>query len=192
MAKIILASSSTYRRSLLNRLKLEFSCVSPDIDERPLTGETADQLVKRLSLAKARKAGLSFPDALIIGSDQVVMQASNMLGKPGTVENAVQQLTLASGKTITLLTGVCLYNSSNDNFQLDAIHYEVTLRDLSAAQIERYVLKDQPLDCAGSFKWESLGIALFKQMRGEDVTSLEGLPLIRLTSMLEKEGVHVL
>jgi MAF protein len=192
MAKIILASSSTYRRSLLNRLKLEFTCVSPEIDESPLVSETADQLVKRLSLAKARKAGLLFPDALIIGSDQIVMQASNILGKPGSVENAIQQLTLASGKTITLLTGVCLYNSSNDNFQLDAIHYEVTLRDLSAAQIERYVLKDQPLDCAGSFKWEALGIALFKQMRGDDVTSLEGLPLIRLTSMLEKEGVHVL
>ncbi len=192
MKKIILASSSAYRHSLLKRLKLDFSSAIPGIDESPLVDESAEQLVKRLSLAKARKIARQFPKSLIIGSDQAVVLGNTLLGKPGTVCKAIEQLRKASGKTVHLVTGLCLLNSNTGAYQLDSVEYQVEMRTLSDSQIKRYVHLDHPLDCAGSFKWESLGIALFERMQGDDVSSLEGLPLILLTSMLANEGIHVL
>ncbi|MEZ5525673.1 MAG: nucleoside triphosphate pyrophosphatase [Pseudomonadales bacterium] len=190
--QLILASSSSYRKELLNRLRLDFSCDAPEIDETPLPGETPAQLVKRLALAKARKVAERHPNALIIGSDQAAVLGNNVLGKPHTEENAVKQLQQASNKTLQLMTGLCLLNSKTGEYQLEMVPYAVTLRDLSDRALASYVEKDRPLDCAGSFKWEQLGIALFSDMRGSDVTALQGLPLIKLVDMLEAEGVSVL
>lgn len=190
--QLILASSSSYRKALLERLHLAFQCVSPDIDETPKPNETAEQLVKRLALEKARKIASFYPDALIIGSDQAAVLDGAIVGKPHTVENAVKQLQQANGKTLQLMTGLCLYNGHTGIYQLDMVPFTVNMRSLSDEALRRYVELDQPLDCAGSFKWEQLGIALFSAMRGDDVTALQGLPLIRLIDMLQEEGVMVL
>jgi len=190
--QLILASSSRYRKELLERLKLNFECTSPDIDETPKANETAEQLVKRLALEKARKIASLYPNALIIGSDQAAVLDGAIIGKPHTAENAVKQLQQANGKTLQLLTGLCLYNSHTEAYQLDMVPYAVKMRSLSDEALRRYVQLDQPLDCASSFKWEQLGIALFSSMRGDDVTALQGLPLIRLIDMLQEEGVMVL
>ncbi len=190
--QLILASSSRYRKELLERLKLNFECTSPDIDETPKANETAEQLVKRLALEKARKIAPLYPNALIIGSDQAAVLDGAIIGKPHTAENAVKQLQQANGKTLQLLTGLCLYNSHTEAYQLDMVPYAVKMRSLSDEALRRYVQLDQPLDCASSFKWEQLGIALFSSMRGDDVTALQGLPLIRLIDMLQEEGVMVL
>jgi len=190
--QLVLASSSPYRRELLQRLHLPFECRSPDIDETPLAGETAEQLVKRLSLEKARKVAEEFPDALIIGSDQAAVLEGTILGKPGSAKKALTQLRDANGKTVQFLTGLSLFNSCTGNYQLDTVPFEVQFRALSDEALKRYIELDMPLDCAGSFKWEQLGIALFSAMQGDDVTSLQGLPLIRLIDMLDAEGVKVL
>jgi len=190
--QLILASSSNYRKELLQRLHLPFECYSPDIDETPLANETAEQLVKRLSLEKARKVAEQSPDSLIIGSDQAAVLDTNILGKPGSAKKALMQLRNANGKTLQLMTGLCLLNARTGNYQLEMVPFEVQFRTLSDEALKRYIELDMPLDCAGSFKWEQLGIALFCAMRGEDVTSLQGLPLIRLIDMLEVEGVRVL
>lgn len=191
--QLVLASSSRYRKELLQRLQLPFLCASPDIDERARADdETADQLVKRLALEKARKIAEQHPQALIIGSDQAAVLEGEILGKPGSAKKALAQLRHANGKRLQLLTGLCLYNSKTEAYQLDMVPYEVKLRELSDAALKRYIELDMPLDCAGSFKWEQLGIALFSAMHGNDVTSLQGLPLIRLIDMLDAEGVAVL
>ena len=190
--QLILASSSRYRKELLERLHLPFACYSPDIDETPLAGETAEQLVKRLSLEKARKVAEQFPDSLIIGSDQAAVLGDKILGKPGSVKKALTQLREANGKTVKFLTGLCLYNSRTGCHQLDMLPFEVQFRSLSDEALKHYIELDMPLDCAGSFKWEQLGIALFSAMSGNDVSSLQGLPLIRLIDMLDTEGVRVL
>jgi len=190
--QLILASSSNYRKELLQRLHLPFECYSPDIDETPLANETAEQLVKRLSLEKARKVAEQSPDSLIIGSDQAAVLDTNILGKPGSAKKALMQLRNVNGKTLQLMTGLCLLNTRTGNYQLEMVPFEVQFRTLSDEALKRYIELDMPLDCAGSFKWEQLGIALFCAMRGEDVTSLQGLPLIRLIDMLEVEGVRVL
>lgn len=190
--QLVLASSSRYRKELLQRLKLPFECSSPDIDETPSTEESAEQLVKRLALEKARKVAEQYPSALIIGSDQAAVLEGKILGKPGSAKKALAQLRNANGKSLQLMTGLCLLNSHSGDYQLDMETYEVQLRSLSDESLKRYIELEMPLDCAGSFKWEQLGIALFSSMKGSDVTSLQGLPLIRLIDMLNTEGVAVL
>ena len=190
--QLILASSSSYRKDLLSRLHLPFECISPSIDETPQPGELPEQLVKRLALQKAQRVAKDYPNALIIGSDQAAVLNTQILGKPYTEENALKQLQKARNKTLQLMTGLCLLNSKMGTVQVDMVPFAVTIKELSDDALKRYVEKDQPLDCAGSFKWEQLGIALFSKMAGDDVTALQGLPLICLINMLEAEGVTVL
>ncbi|HSH29232.1 MAG TPA: nucleoside triphosphate pyrophosphatase [Thiohalobacter sp.] len=186
---LVLGSSSPFRRELLERLGLPFECHSPDIDESARPGETPRDLVARLSEAKARAVAAVWPQALIIGSDQVAVVDGEILGKPGSHERAREQLGRLSGREVTFLTGLALYNSKLDRVQFDVVHYSVEFRDLSAEQIERYLEQEQPYNCAGSFRSEALGITLFRRMQGDDPNALVGLPLIRLTDMLAAEGV---
>ncbi len=192
MPTLILASTSPYRRPLLERLGIDFTVAAPGIDESRLAGETPESMVRRLSEAKARAVAAQYPDALIIGSDQVAICGDEVLGKPGTHTQAVAQLTHLSGRRVTFLTGVCLYSSAHDRAQLDMIPFHVVFRALDAAMIENYLRREQPYNCAGSFKSEGLGTALFERLEGDDPTALIGLPLIRLTRMLEQEGVRLI
>ena len=189
---LLLASTSIYRRELLDRLGIEFTTCAPEVDETRLAGESPAELVGRLSEAKARAGAAQVGDVLAIGSDQVALIDSEVLGKPGTFERACAQLARLSGQRVTFLTGLCLYNSVQQRAQLDVVAYAVVFRNLSALQIEAYVRREQPLNCAGSFKSEGLGIALLERMEGDDPSALIGLPLIRLVSMLEAEGIDVL
>ena len=189
---LILASTSRFRKSVLERLQLPFSVIAPNVDETPLENETPEQLVVRLAEDKARAVRDSYPHALIIGSDQVAVIDHTILGKPGNHDNAVQQLSQASGRRVDFLTGLCLFNSHDDRIQIDSVCFSVVFRQLSAAQIENYLRKDTPYNCAGSFKSEGLGIALLDRMEGNDPTSVIGLPLIRLVRMLTVEGFDVL
>ncbi|WP_033998434.1 Maf family protein [Pseudomonas paraeruginosa] len=191
MPSLILASSSPYRRELLTRLRLPFECASPDIDESHRPGESAEQLVRRLSASKAEALAGQYPQHLIIGSDQVAVLDDNILGKPHTIERAVQQLLDASGRSVTFLTGLALLDSRNRHMQVDCIPFTVHFRQLDEARIRRYVEAERPLDCAGSFKAEGLGVSLFRATEGEDSSSLVGLPLIRLVDMLLAEGVEI-
>ena len=192
MPALLLASSSPYRRELLDRLQLPFSWQSPSIDETRLPGEAAINLVKRLAEEKARALADSHPDHLIIGSDQVaVLSNGQILGKPHDLARAQQQLRAASGSSVTFLTGLALLNSNTGQCQVDCVPFTVHLRSLSDAQILRYLQREQPFDCAGSFKSEGLGISLFRSTEGEDTSSLIGLPLIRLVDMLLNEGVEI-
>ena len=187
--KIVLASSSPYRKALLERLCIPFDSTSPEVDESPLTGETPEQLVVRLACLKAGTVAKERPDALIIGSDQVAVLGDTVLGKPGTRANALKQLQTMRGNSVFFLTGLCLLNSATQNRQTDLVRYEVEFRDYNDAEIERYLDRDEPYNCAGSFKSEQLGITLMRRMQGEDPTALIGLPLIRLAEMLRQEGV---
>lgn len=191
MQPLVLASSSIYRRQLLERLQLPFTCASPNIDERPLADETPQMLVQRLALAKARALSNQFLQHLIIGSDQVAALDGKIIGKPNTEAKAIAQLQAASGRSLVFYTGLCLLDSTSGNYQLDAISFTVNFRKLSDEQIKRYIAQEVPLDCAGSFKAEGLGISLFRSTDGEDATSLIGLPLIRLCDMLNQAGVQV-
>jgi MAF protein len=187
---LVLASSSPFRRELLARLGLTFLCDSPDIDESRRAGENANALVQRLALEKARAVAGRHPGALIIGSDQVaVLEDGSILGKPGSNDNAIAQLERASGSSVTFLTGLCLYNASSGLHQLCCEPFRVHFRSLSRDAIESYIRKEQPLNCAGSFKSEGLGITLFRRLEGDDPNALIGLPLIRLTDMLAGEGI---
>ncbi|MRI35227.1 septum formation inhibitor Maf [Endozoicomonas sp. OPT23] len=190
--KLLLASSSSYRRSLLERLGLEFQSQSPDIDESPIPNESPKDLVKRLSLGKAKALASDYPDHLIIASDQVAQFGQKILGKPHTVEKAIGQLSSFNGQSVTFHTGLCLLNTRTGNYQLDTVPFTVHFRELSEQQIRFYINEERPLDCAGSFMCEGLGITLFKKMEGDDPNSLIGLPLIRLTEMLNNEGVDPL
>lgn len=192
MQPIILGSSSPYRSELLAKLQLPFTTSSPDIDESPLVGESPTQLVLRLAENKARKVAETNLSALVIGSDQVALLDNTVLGKPGSVERAVEQLKAASGKTVTFLTGLALYNAATQQMQSLVEPFEVQFRQLSESQIRRYIELEQPLNCAGSFKSEGLGISLFNELRGSDPNTLIGLPLIKLTDMLATQGVEVL
>lgn len=185
---LVLASTSKYRKILLMRLGLPFTTAAPDIDESPLAAETPSQLVARLAVAKARAVAGRFPKALIIGSDQVAVLNGVIMGKPQDHHDAVKQLSAASGRQVKLYTGLCLYNAASDKVQCSVEEYRVTYRALSTAQIERYLAKDQPYDCAGSLKAESLGIALLHSLSGDDPSTLMGLPLIRLTDMLTAQN----
>lgn len=186
---LILASTSPYRRQLLERLRVSFAVASPEIDESPLPGETPHDLVLRLSERKARAIAEHHPGALIIGSDQAAVLNGTILGKPGNRSNAVEQLKKCSGHSVVFHSGLCLLDTAGGQTQLDDILFEVKFRDLGLPQIERYIDLEKPFDCAGSFKAESLGISLFEYMRGDDPTALVGLPLIRLTRMLNAAGV---
>jgi MAF protein len=186
---LVLGSSSPFRRELLGRLGLAFECHSPDIDESARPDETPRELVARLSEAKARAVAGTWPQALIIGSDQVAVVDDVILGKPGSHERAQEQLARLSGRKVTFLTGLCLYNSEADRAQLDVVSYVVEFRDLTPEQIEHYLQREQPYNCAGSFRSEALGVTLFRRMQGDDPNALVGLPLIRLVDMLAEEGV---
>ncbi|MFJ3484355.1 Maf family protein [Pseudomonas sp. NPDC090202] len=191
MLPLLLASSSPYRRELLERLRLPFVCASPDIDESRLPNESASDLVKRLAREKAMALAERYPDHLIIGSDQVAVLGEQILGKPHTFERALEQLSASSGKSVSFLTGLALYNSQSGECQVDCVPFTVHMRDLDQTRISRYLHAEQPYDCAGSFKAEGLGVSLFRATEGADATSLIGLPLIRLVDMLDAEGVEI-
>ena len=191
MLPLLLASSSPYRRELLERLRLPFVCASPDIDENPRPDEAAIALVTRLAKEKAMTLADDFPDHLIIGSDQVAVLGEQILGKPHTFERALQQLTESSGKSVRFLTSLALYNSRTGRCQVDCVTFTVHMRELDQGHISRYLSAEQPFDCAGSFKAEGLGVSLFRSTEGPDATSLIGLPLIRLVDMLIAEGLQI-
>lgn len=192
MPPLILASSSPYRRELLARLQLPFSVQSPDIDESPQPGEAPEHTALRLAQAKARKVAETFPNALIIGCDQVATLDGLQLGKPLTHDNAVRQLTLMRGRSVVFHSALCVYNALTQEMQADVVPYTVKFRDLSDRQIESYLQKEQPYQCAGSAKSEGLGIAIIAAMQGDDPNALIGLPLIRLIDMLASQGVDVI
>lgn len=192
MPGLVLASTSRYRRELLARLHIPFEVVAPDVDEAPLPKETPSQTALRLSLEKAKAAASQFPDALIIGSDQVLMLDSEQLGKPGNFANAVAQLKKMQGRAMVFHTALTLLNSRTGRTQTRDVPTVVHIRKLSDGQIEAYLRKEQPYDCAGSARSESLGIALMERMDSPDPTALIGLPLMALTEMLLNEGLDVL
>lgn len=194
--KLILGSSSPYRKALLERLNLSFECHSPNIDESPFKQELATDLVERLTIAKAfavhneRLQNNNTPNAIIIASDQVAILDDQILGKPITEENAIQQLTQFSGKKVSFLTGLCVFNQQNNTYKYKLNKYHVYFRKLEHDEIQRYVTIEQPLDCAGSFKCEGLGVCLFEKMEGDDPNSLIGLPLISLCQLLKEQGIN--
>lgn len=191
-SNLILASSSIYRRELLTRLQLPFTCISPEVDESPLENELPQETALRLAQVKAKKVALSNPNALIIGCDQVATLDNIQLGKPLTHDNATKQLRLMRGREVIFHSALCLYNPATQNMQAEVVPYVVKFRNLSDAQIESYLIKEQPYECAGSAKSEGLGIAIIEKMTGEDPNALIGLPLIKLVSMLQIEGVNVI
>ena len=192
MSELILASTSPWRRMLLEKLSVPFECAAPEVDETPLPGEPARQLVLRLAQAKAQALAERFPHHLIIGSDQVCVLDGEITGKPHTEENARKQLKKASGNIVTFYTGLALYNSVNGQLQTECEPFDVHFRHLTEQEINHYVQKESPLNCAGSFKSEGLGIALFERLEGRDPNTLVGLPLIALCQMLRREGFNPL
>jgi septum formation protein len=190
--KLILASSSPFRRELLSRLMIPFEVVVPDVDETPRQHESPQALVERLAILKAQTVASKHADALVIGSDQVAVHNGEIVGKPLTHERAVDQLKSASGKTVLLYTGLALVNSTSGRVQSEVVPFGVTFRALTELQIETYLRKEQPYHCAGSVKSEGLGVALLERFEGEDPATLIGLPLIRLIRMLENEGLAVI
>ena len=189
---LILASTSPYRRRLLERLRLPFTCIDPEIEESLQEGESPQARACRLAREKALSAAETLQDeAIVIGSDQVACLGSEILHKPGTPEAAIAQLTASSGQTVQFWTAVSLWTSPAEAPTQRVVPCEVKIRELNADEISRYVALDQPLDCAGSFKWESLGITLFEAMRTDDPTALEGLPLIALSELLREAGVSL-
>lgn len=190
---LLLASSSPYRKTLLNRLGLPFTCASPDIDETPHQGESADVLATRLAESKARALAPRFPGHWIIGSDQVAcLPDGSLLSKPGDHKQATKQLLQSSGHRVLFLTGVALLDSDSGKLESHCEPYSVLFRLLTAEEIEAYLLREQPYDCAGSFKMEGLGISLFEALEGRDPNSLVGLPLIALNDMLRHWGLNPL
>jgi len=192
MYQLILASSSPYRKKQLDKLGLVFTTESPNVDEIALNKETARDTALRLSELKAKSVAKYHPNALIVGSDQVASLNNNQIGKPLTHQNAVAQLNQMQGQVVHFYTGICLYNSASQSIQLSVVETKVKFRQLSETEIENYLLKDKPYDCAGSAKSESLGIALLEYIRGDDPNALIGLPIINLVSMLKNEGIHVI
>ncbi len=188
--RFILASTSPFRRALLDRLGLPFEVSAPDIEETPRPGEQAAELVARLAEAKARAVAARESQALVIGSDQVAVLDGDILGKPGDHARAVAQLSRASGRTVSFYTGLCLLDSASGRTQVAVEPFWVVFRKLDPECIESYLRREQPYNCAGSFKSEGLGITLFRRLRGDDPNSLVGLPLIRLVDMLKQEGVR--
>ncbi|ECC1660479.1 septum formation inhibitor Maf [Salmonella enterica subsp. salamae] len=192
MPRLILASTSPWRRALLEKLTIPFECAAPDVDETPMPGEAPRQLVLRLAQAKAQSLAARFPNHLIIGSDQICVLGGEITGKPLTEEKARQQLAKASGNIVTFYTGLALYNSASGHLQTEVEPFDVHFRHLSETEIDDYVRKEHPLHCAGSFKSEGLGIALFERLEGRDPNTLIGLPLIALCQMLRREEMNPL
>jgi septum formation protein len=189
--RLVLASASLYRSELLARLRIPFVAVAPNVDEKPLDGEAPQALALRLACAKAQAVRQACPDALIIGSDQVAVAGATLLDKPGTHERAVRQLMLMSGKPVAFFTALCLLNARTAQQQTALVPVIVHMRELSEAQIERYLKSERPYDCAGSARIEGLGIALVARLEGDDPSALIGLPLIRLCEMLRGEGIEL-
>ncbi|MFM2590465.1 Maf family protein [Vibrio sp. TBV020] len=189
--QLVLASTSPYRQQLLNKLAIEFKTASPDFDETPLENETPIELVQRLAKGKAESCTVSQP-SLVIGSDQVCVIDEKIIGKPHTREKAIEQLTRQSGQSIRFYTGLALHNSSTKQTEVKVDTFTVHFRQLTEKQIANYVDKEQPFFCAGSFKSEGLGIALFERLEGKDPNTLVGLPLIDLIDMLEAQEIKVL
>ncbi len=192
MRKLILASSSPYRRAILDKICLSYHSISPQIDESPLIDENVSDLVQRLALEKALKIAQQQPDSLIIGSDQAAYLNGKILGKPGNAVTAHQQLSQCSKNTVTFHTGLCLLDSSDNSYQCEDVIFKVHFRELTDQEIHHYIAKENPLDCAGSFKVEALGISLFERLEGDDFNSLIGLPLITLLKMLRNKGINPL
>jgi septum formation protein len=190
--RLVLASTSRYRRMLLERLGLDFEAVAPQVDEAPLAGETPAATAFRLAAAKAHSVAKAYPDALVIGSDQVADCQGQPIGKPGTHENAVAQLHALSGQTVVFHTGLALLDAESGACQTALVDVRSTFRHLTSAEIEGYLRREQPYDCAGSVRSESLGIALFERIQSDDPTALIGLPLIQLARMLQTAGVVLL
>ena len=189
---LILASSSPYRKVLLERLGVPFTSASPDCDERPLPGEEPARLAERLAITKARALAARYPRHLIIGSDQVAALEGTLLGKPGTAERALEQLRRQSGQTVRFHTGVAVLDSAGGRYLVSTDTTSVVFRHLEDDEIRRYLGREKPWDCAGSFKVEGLGIALFERVETLDPTALMGLPLIGLARMLGEFGVRVI
>ena len=190
--KIVLGSTSPFRKALLERLCIDFVCDSPNIDETPLDNEPVEAMVVRLAIAKTQAIAGNHTNSLIIGSDQSAVLDGKKLSKPGNFENAFKQLTRASGQKITFQTGLCLLNTATGNIQSACVPYTVVFKDLTATMIKNYLHKEEPYNCAGSFKSEALGIALFERFEGSDPNALIGLPLIELVNFLDNEGFSIL
>ena len=188
---IILASSSPYRAALLARLQIDFSQHSPEVDESPLAGESPACLAERLARSKARAVAAKHPGCLVIGSDQVASLNGHLLGKPGSAERAREQLARCSGHAVQFYTGLCLVGPPDDRETSRVDTVTVVFRQLADAQIRRYIEREQPLDCAGSFKAEGLGISLFEKISGKDPNTLIGLPLIDLVTLLNQRGIAI-
>jgi septum formation protein len=189
---LVLASTSSYRSDLLARLRIPFLTAAPNVDETPLPGESAKQTSWRLARAKAQAVAADFPDALIIGSDQVALLGDQQLGKPITHDNAVRQLRAMRGQTVSFYTALTLLNAQTGDIQTEVAINRVNYRELTDAQIENYLHIEKPYHCAGSAKSEGLGIALISSMEGDDPNALVGLPLILLVNMLLRQGVKIL
>lgn len=187
--RIVLASTSCYRAGLLRRIIADFTQAPPAADETPLAGEPPPARAARLASTKARAVASDLHDALVIGSDQVAALGGTVLHKPGNIDNAREQLRSSSGNTVDFFTGICVIDT-RDGRQRDALdHTKVVFRELDHGEIDRYLSRERPLDCAGSFKSEGAGIALFERIEGEDPTALIGLPLIALARLLREAGV---
>jgi septum formation protein len=189
---LILASTSRYRRELLERLRLPFTVESPDVDETPLQGEQPAALAQRLALAKARAVAAKHPEAIVIGSDQVADLDGTPIGKPGTHELAVQQLRAMSGRSVVFQTGVAVVCAARGFADAALVPVTVRFRTLNDAEIEHYLRTEQPYDCAGSAKSEALGIALLDAIESDDPSALVGLPLIRTCALLRQAGIDPL
>ena len=189
--KLILASSSKYRKKLLERLGISFSCISPKIDETQKTTESPENLVERLAIQKAKVVADQHPDASVIGSDQVAVFMGQVIGKPGSHEKAFAQLTQFSGKTVSFLTAVSIQCVQTSFLEHHTDHTRVSFRALSSGEIERYLEKEKPYDCAGAFKAEALGIVLFDKIASDDPTAITGLPMIRTSAMLRCAGFQL-
>lgn len=189
---LVLASGSPWRRQLLDQLQIPYTWASPDIDESPHHDETPQALVERLALAKAERIAEDYPEHLIIGSDQVAVFDDQILGKPGDIATAQANLASFSGQRVRFFTGLALVDSSGAWRRVCHEHYDAVFRELSSEEIEYYINHEQPLDCAGSFRVEGLGIALFERLKGDDHNTLIGLPLIRLCALLREAGLDPL
>ena len=187
--RIVLGSTSRYRAGLLRRIIDDFEQVAPDIDETPLPGETPRLRAARLSEAKARAAASNIGNALVIGSDQVAALGNTVLHKPGSIEAAREQLRASSGNNVDFFTGLCVFDTRKGQGRLALDHTRVVFRELTDAEIDRYLERERPLDCAGSFKSEASGISLFERIESTDPTALVGLPLIALARLLREAGV---
>ncbi|MEZ9821419.1 nucleoside triphosphate pyrophosphatase [Shewanella sp. 10N.286.45.A1] len=189
---LILASTSPFRKQLLQKLNLTFSCCSPEVDETPLENETPVELVLRLAKLKAAAGAIQYSEGIVIGSDQVAVINNQIIGKPLNRETAIEQLSQASGQAITFYTGLAIHNIETAEVDSLVEPFTVYFRELSQKEICRYVDIEQPFYCAGSFKSEGLGIALFERLEGKDPNTLVGLPLISLIDLLHRQGVAVL